>query len=145
MLKIKLSRFGKRHQPHFRFVVTEARSRRDGQYVVSLGHYAPTAQPKLLQLDLALYDAWLKKGAQPTETVAALAAKVRDNTPFAKKKTLSKKAVAKQKQANETKEEAKAAPTPEESKPAESVEKPVEATAEVAPEAAKEEKTQAAA
>lgn len=95
MLKIKLARFGKRHQPHFRFVITEARDKRDGQYVVSLGYYAPTAEPKLLQLDLKAYDEWVKKGAQPTETVASLAERVRSGKAPTKKKKLSKKAQAK--------------------------------------------------
>lgn len=95
MLKIKLARFGKQHQPHYRFVITEARDKRDGQYVVSLGHYAPTQVPKILELDLVEYDAWMKKGAQPTETVAALAEKVRSGKGFTAKKKLSKKAVAK--------------------------------------------------
>ena len=41
MLKIKLARFGKRNQPHFRIVVNEAKDKRDGSYVALLGHYAP--------------------------------------------------------------------------------------------------------
>ena len=47
MLKIKLARFGKKGQPHFRIILNEARSKRDGQYVALLGHYAPTAVPKI--------------------------------------------------------------------------------------------------
>lgn len=99
MLKIKLARFGKQHQPHYRFVITEARDKRDGQYVVSLGYYAPTQVPKLLQLDITAYDEWLKKGAQPTDTVAALADKVRSGKTFTKKTKISKKATAKNKAA----------------------------------------------
>lgn len=95
MLKIKLARFGKTHQPHYRFVITEARDKRDGKYVESLGYYAPTQEPKLLKIDLVAYDAWMKKGAQPTETVSALAEKARSGKPFTKKAKLSKKAMAK--------------------------------------------------
>jgi small subunit ribosomal protein S16 len=95
MLKIKLARFGKRHQPHFRFVITEARDKRDGRYVANIGHYAPTQQPKLIKLDLKEYDEWVKKGAQPTETVSALAERLRSGKPFTKNKKPSKKALAK--------------------------------------------------
>ncbi len=77
MLKIKLARFGKRNQPHYRIVVNEARSKRDGQYVEMIGAYAPAQQPKQFQLDLERYDYWLEHGAQPTETVASLAKKYR--------------------------------------------------------------------
>lgn len=96
MLKIKLARFGKKSQPHFRIIVNEARSKRDGQYVALLGHYAPTQSPKILDLDLKAYAEWIKKGAQPTETVAALAKRVESGNPFPEKaKRPSKKAIAK--------------------------------------------------
>ena len=96
MLKIKLARFGKKGQPHFRIIVNEARSKRDGKYVALLGHYAPTAAPKILKLDLETFNEWVKKGAQPTETVASLAKRVASGNPFPeKKKRPSKKAVAK--------------------------------------------------
>lgn len=70
MVKIKLSRTGKRHEPHFRIVVIEARDKRDGQYVENLGHYSPMS--KELVLDFEKYTAWINKGAQPTDTVANL-------------------------------------------------------------------------
>ena len=73
MLKIKLARFGKKNQPHYRVIVNEARSKRDGQSVALLGHYAPTQTPKVLQIDMEAYNGWIKKGAQPTDTVASLA------------------------------------------------------------------------
>lgn len=94
MLKIKLARFGKTHQPHYRIVINEAKDKRDGKYVESIGTYAPTQTPKILELDIAAYDAWVVKGAQPTETVAALAERVRGNKPFVKKAKISKKAKA---------------------------------------------------
>lgn len=93
MLKIKLARFGKRHQPEYRIVVNEAKDKRDGSYVALLGQYAPTHSPKILQLDLDAYNAWVKKGAQPTETVASLAKRAASKNPFPEKKPkLSKKA-----------------------------------------------------
>lgn len=128
MLKIKLARFGKRHQPHYRIVVNEARDRRDGKYIALLGHYASSSQPKELVLDLAAYEAWLKKGAQPTDTVAALYKRAKSGNPFPEKKiTVSKKAKAK---LAASKAEAEAAATqPTETAPAESTEAASEATA----------------
>ena len=96
MLKIKLARFGKRNQPHFRFVIIEARTKRDGEYTANIGHYAPTQTPKILVVDVAAYDSWIAKGAQPTDTVKGLVEKFKSGTPFpAKTKRPSKKAKAK--------------------------------------------------
>ncbi len=114
MLKIKLARFGKRNQPHFRIVVNEARDKRDGKYVVALGHYAPTMNPKLLEVDLKVFDEWIAKGAIPTETVASLVERFKSGTPFPPKKAkLSKKAKAKLEAAKTAKEEASKAPAAE--------------------------------
>lgn len=110
MLKIKLARFGKKHQPHYRIVVNEARDKRDGKYTSLLGHYSPVS-PKKLEIDVVAYEAWLVKGAQPTDTVAALFKRFKSGDPFPVKKAgLSKKAKAK---AAATKE-AEAAPKQEE-------------------------------
>lgn len=96
MLKIKLIRFGKKGQPHYRIVVQEARTKRDGKYTALLGHYAPAQSPKVLKLDLDLYKEWVNKGAQPTDTVASLAIRYESGTPFpAKKAKPSKKQLAK--------------------------------------------------
>ena len=96
MLKIKLARFGKKNQPHFRIIVNEARSKRDGEYIALLGSYAPAQIPKLLKIDIKKYNEWLKKGAQPTDTVASLAKRFESGKPFPKKTNqLSKKAKAK--------------------------------------------------
>ncbi len=101
MLKIKLARFGKRHQPHFRIVVIEQREKRDGAYTDLIGHYAPTAQPKMLDLDLVAYDKWLSQGAQPTDTVAALARRLRPESKV--KPTAPTKKVAETKSVTQTK------------------------------------------
>ena len=95
MLKIKLARFGKKHQPHYRIVVNEARDKRDGKYVAAIGQYAPTQEPKILVVNLEEYKAWLKKGAQPTETVASLVARFASGKGFTKKTRVSKKQKAK--------------------------------------------------
>ena len=96
MLKIKLARFGKKKQPHYRIVVNEARDKRDGKYVDLLGHYEPTITPKTLTMDMKKVEEWLKKGAQPTETVQSLITRFKSGNPFpAKKAQLSKKAKTK--------------------------------------------------
>jgi len=107
MLKIKLARFGKKNQPHYRIVVNEARDKRDGSYVEAIGHYAPTQTPKQLVIDVEAYQKWIGQGAQPTETVAALFERFQSGNPFPERpKQPSKKAQAK---AQAAKEEAAAA------------------------------------
>jgi len=76
MLKIKLTRRGKRGQAYYRIVVAEAKSKRDGKYTDLLGTYNPMISDKQITLDTAKYQDWLKKGAQPTLTVKSLFEKV---------------------------------------------------------------------
>lgn len=73
MVKVKLSRTGKKHQPSYRVVVVEARSKRDGEYIENLGTYNPLS--KELVLNKEAYDAWIVKGAQPTLTVDSIVRK----------------------------------------------------------------------
>lgn len=75
MLKIKLSKTGKRNQPSFRIVVAEAKSKRDGKYVDLLGHYQPLAAKNKVKVNQIKYKDWIKKGAQPTTTVKRLVEK----------------------------------------------------------------------
>ncbi|GBF05089.1 30S ribosomal protein S16 [Deinococcus aerius] len=73
MVKIRLSRFGSAHNPHYRIVVTDARNPRDGGYIENLGHYDPrkTTQEYLkVNTERAAY--WLSVGAQPTQTARRL-------------------------------------------------------------------------
>lgn len=72
MLKIRLTRLGSTHNPHYRVVVAEARSRRDGRPVDTIGHYHPASRNKELVLDIAAYEKWIKQGAQPTDTARSL-------------------------------------------------------------------------
>lgn len=75
MLKIKLFRTGKKGHAEYRIVVAEAKSKRDGKHADLLGTYDPHTNPPTFNLDVEKYTNWLKKGAQPTETVRKLAAK----------------------------------------------------------------------
>ena len=73
MTKIRLARFGSRHQPHYRIVVADSRSRRDGRFIESLGSYNPQAGTVQLNVERAEY--WISVGAQPTNTTISLLTK----------------------------------------------------------------------
>lgn len=72
MLKIKLTRIGKKKQAYYRIVVAEAKSKRDGKFVAQLGTYNPLSNPKTFSINKKLLADWQQKGAQPTETVLRL-------------------------------------------------------------------------
>jgi len=72
MLKIKLSRTGKRNQPSYRIIIAEARSKRDGKCLDSLGFYNPLTKPMTVKIDQQKLKHWLSCGAQPTETVSKI-------------------------------------------------------------------------
>ena len=72
MLKIRLFRTGKKHQPSYRIVVVEARSKRDGKYVEKIGFYNPKTIPQEFKIDRKRYEFWMERGAQPTERVRKL-------------------------------------------------------------------------
>ena len=76
MLKIKLQRKGKRDQAQYRIIVAEAKSKASGRYVDLLGTYNPNTDPAVFNLDTNKYQHWLKKGAQPTDTIRRLADKL---------------------------------------------------------------------
>jgi small subunit ribosomal protein S16 len=73
MLKIRLTRKGKKNQPFYRIVVTESAWKRDGKYIHLLGHYNPLAKSVKIKLNKKAYQEWIKKGAQPSKTVKRLA------------------------------------------------------------------------
>ena len=72
MLRIRLSRIGKKKQPAYRLVVADQRAPREGAFLKIIGHYNPRTEPVTLVVkeDEAVY--WLQKGAQPSETAAKL-------------------------------------------------------------------------
>lgn len=75
MLKIRLSRRGKKRQPSYRVVVADINSKRDGRIVERIGHYNPLADPTEFNIkeDRALH--WLSVGAQPSDAVRRLLVK----------------------------------------------------------------------
>jgi small subunit ribosomal protein S16 len=76
-LKIRLTRIGATHQPHYRVVVAEARSRRDGAPVEVIGTYDPRTKGQQVSLDLGRVDYWLSKGATPSDTLHAIIKRAR--------------------------------------------------------------------
>lgn len=72
MVRIRLRRMGKKKAPTYRIVVADARSPRDGKFIEIIGNYAPTRQPKTLNIDGERARYWLSVGAQPSDTVAYL-------------------------------------------------------------------------
>ena len=72
MLKIRLRRMGSRQDPFYRIVVSDSRSTPNSSFVESLGTYNPATNPGTVQIDVAKAEAWIKKGAHPSETVKSL-------------------------------------------------------------------------
>ncbi|MGH8969347.1 MAG: 30S ribosomal protein S16 [Actinomycetes bacterium] len=71
-VKIKLMRLGKTRAPYYRIVVADARTKRDGRSIETIGKYHPTQEPSLIEVDSERAQYWLGVGAQPTEPVAAI-------------------------------------------------------------------------
>src|SRR5690606_768176 len=71
-VRIKLTRLGKIRNPQYRVVVADARTRRDGRAIESIGKYHPKEEPSLIEIDSERVQYWLSVGAQPTEPVQRL-------------------------------------------------------------------------
>lgn len=78
MVRIRLKRTGRRHKPSYRVVAVDVRKSRDGRVIEELGFYDPGHKDPALRWNLKLdrVEHWLSVGAQPSETVAQLIAKV---------------------------------------------------------------------
>ncbi len=72
MVKIRLRRMGAKKAPFYRIVVADSRYPRDGRFIEEIGTYNPLTQPAEIKVDAERAQAWIKTGAQPTETVKAL-------------------------------------------------------------------------
>ena len=71
-VKIRLKRLGKIRSPHYRIVVADSRTKRDGRVIEEIGLYHPTENPSFIKVDSERAQYWLSVGAQPTEQVAAI-------------------------------------------------------------------------
>jgi small subunit ribosomal protein S16 len=73
MVRIRLSRTGSTHNPHYRVVVIDSRKPRDGGYIENLGHYDPRKKTEnWLGLDAERAKHWLALGAQPSDRARKL-------------------------------------------------------------------------
>jgi small subunit ribosomal protein S16 len=68
-MKIRLARFGAKHKPYYRIVVANSEAPRDGRFVEQIGTYDPKLVANKVTVDEAKVVEWLKRGAQPTDTV----------------------------------------------------------------------------
>lgn len=137
-VKIRLARAGAKKAPFYRVVAADSRAPRDGRFIEILGRYNPRTEPSTIELDLEKIDAWLAKGATPSDTVARLIAiaKNPDAAAPAKESGLSKKAQAKAEaeakaaaDAAEAAAKAEAEAVAAEAAPVEETEAPAEETA----------------
>lgn len=71
-VKIRLKRIGKKRAPHYRIVVMDARTKRDGRAIEEIGKYNPKAEPSFIHVESDRAQYWLGVGARPTEAVEAI-------------------------------------------------------------------------
>ncbi|NLT57682.1 MAG: 30S ribosomal protein S16 [Clostridiales bacterium] len=71
-VKIRLRRMGAKKAPFYRVVVADSRYPRDGRFIEEIGTYNPMTDPSEFKVDADKVQAWIKNGAQPTDTVKAL-------------------------------------------------------------------------
>ena len=94
MVVIRLRRAGSKKRPFFRVVVTDSRAARDSSFVEILGHYNPRSKPAVVQVDRERVDFWIKKGAQPSDSVRTLIARHLTPAPPVADATAAKPAAA---------------------------------------------------
>jgi small subunit ribosomal protein S16 len=70
--KIRLKRMGAKKAPFYRIVVADSRSPRDGRFIEEIGYYDPLKKPAVINVNKDKAQDWIKKGAQPSETVKSL-------------------------------------------------------------------------
>ena len=71
-VRMRLTRVGSKKNPHYRVVVADSRSPRDGKFIEIVGRYNPQTDPSTIEFDDEKVRQWLEKGAQPSGTVARL-------------------------------------------------------------------------
>ena len=71
-VKIRLKRIGKKRTPHYRIVVADSRTHRDGRVIEEIGTYVPGNDPSIIEVNSERAQYWLSVGAQPTEQAAVL-------------------------------------------------------------------------
>lgn len=72
MIKLRLRRMGAKKKPNYRIVVADARAKRDGRFIETIGFYNPLTDPSTIRVDGERARYWLGEGAQPTDRVSKL-------------------------------------------------------------------------
>ena len=72
MVRIRLKRVGAKKHPFYRIVVADQRAARDGSFIEQIGTYDPFPDPPEIKVDADKVASWIKKGAQPSDSVASL-------------------------------------------------------------------------
>ena len=72
MVKIRLRRMGAKKAPFYRIVVADSRYPRDGRFIEKIGTYNPLTDPASVNVNAERAQEWIKKGAQPTDTVRGI-------------------------------------------------------------------------
>jgi small subunit ribosomal protein S16 len=78
---------GSKGKPYYRVVVADSRCARDGRFIENIGSYDPRSEPAAIKIDEEKALLWLTRGAQPTDTAAALLKKVEIYQKFLAGKT----------------------------------------------------------
>lgn len=78
---------GSKGKPYYRVVVADSRCARDGRFIENIGSYDPRSEPAAIKIDEEKALLWLGRGAQPTDTAAALLKKVEIYQKFQASKT----------------------------------------------------------
>jgi len=81
-VKIRLKRLGKIRSPHYRIVVADSRTKRDGRAIEEIGKYHPKNDPSVIEVNSERAQYWLSVGAQPSEAVVALLKRTGDWQKF---------------------------------------------------------------
>jgi small subunit ribosomal protein S16 len=161
-VKIRLKRIGKLRNPHYRIVVADSKTHRDGRVIEEIGRYVPTTEPSIIEVNSERAQYWLSVGAQPTEPAAVILKLTGDmaNDKGEKKNTVKAQSAketftadSKKKSVILPKEEKKAEPAPVAEAPAAeepaaeapAAEEPAAEAAEAATEAVTEAPAEAAA
>ena len=79
--KIRMARHGGKKRPFYRIVVSDSRAPRDGKFIEQVGTYDPKSRSGGIKIDRQKIEKWLKRGAQPSQTVSELIKKEKRLNP----------------------------------------------------------------
>lgn len=113
MVKIRLTKTGRKHQPHYRIVAVDSRHKRDGDYIEKIGYYNPRTVPPTVQIDKDVLKKWMDNGAQLTDTIYDLLVREKIITTKDKLREKRIKLTIKQHKADAEKEAVASAPVEE--------------------------------